>query len=244
MGRRRTRRRLVKDELNESLDHFRQAASHAANGLSAAVGPKMQPAHGRVPQAAGRFRDTASHSWRSTVTKVTPLAAAAIVGARRARARNPGPMGKEPSRAGRRRRKLFRLLATGTAVGAAGALVMRRRRQQQWDEYDPSQVLESARSGTTSMIDTTRHKAEQAMDSAAARARAKADKISTSAEKTADTVSSSAERMADKAAAAAGTGKEKTSSVADNAKRQTDRAVDKGEGLVGKAGMPSRNSRS
>jgi cytoskeletal protein RodZ len=245
IGRRKNRSRLVKDELNESLEHLRQAASHAADGVNTTVAPRIGAARAYVAPATGRMRKTASRGWDTTVATLTPLAAAAVVGARKAKAKNLKAMKKqEPPRARRRLPRLAGLLAAGTAVGAAGALVMRRRRQQQWDEYDPSQALESMRSDTASMIDTTRNKVEGAMDSTAARAQAKADKVGAGAEQAADRVSSTTDRMADKTAASTEAVKEKTSSMADSAKRQTDKAVNKGEDLVGKAGMPSRNSRS
>jgi hypothetical protein len=150
MGRRQTRSQLVKSELGESFDHFMQAATHAAGGVGATVGP-------RATDGVDRVKGAAAHGWESTMAAFAPLAAAAADGARQA--------GRTTSRAGRRTQRvvmrkkeprmsrqrwpmLAGLLAAGTAIGAAGALVMRRRKQQQWQEYDPSQPIEPTRAST------------------------------------------------------------------------------------------------
>ncbi|WP_173157916.1 hypothetical protein [Phytohabitans suffuscus] len=92
------------------------------------------------------------------MSALAPLAAAAAEGAREAgrttkqagrKARRAGatkiravtPM-KESRMSRRRWPMLAGLLTAGAIVGAAGALVMRRRKQQQWQEYDPGQAME------------------------------------------------------------------------------------------------------
>lgn len=151
MARRKTRSQLVKAELGESFDHFMQAATHAAGGVGATMGPKAADGMHRV-------RESASHGWESTMATLAPLAAAAAEGAREA-GRTTKRAGRKARRAGATKMRavspkkesrmsrsrwpmLAGLLAAGAAVGAAGALVMRRRKQQQWQEYDPSHAME------------------------------------------------------------------------------------------------------
>ncbi|MDQ7911081.1 hypothetical protein RB614_41995 [Phytohabitans sp. ZYX-F-186] len=128
-----------------------QAATHAAGGVGATMGPKAADGMHRVRQGA-------AHGWESTMATLAPLAAAAAEGAREAgrttkrAGRNARPAGttkmravtpKRESRMSRRRLPMLAgLLAAGAALGAVGALVMRRRKQQQWQEYDPSQAME------------------------------------------------------------------------------------------------------
>lgn len=152
IARRKTRRsQLVKAELGESFDHFMQAATHAAGGVGATMGPK-------AADGVHRVKEGASHGWESTMAALAPLAAAAAEGAREAgrstkqAGRKAGKASvkkmravtpKRESRMSRRRWPMLAgLLAAGAAVGAAGALVMRRRRQQQWQEYDPSHAMD------------------------------------------------------------------------------------------------------
>ncbi|GAA4453821.1 hypothetical protein GCM10023170_044580 [Phytohabitans houttuyneae] len=151
LARRKTRSQLVKAELGESFDHFMQAATHAAGGVGATMGPK-------AADGAHRVKESASSGWESTMATLAPLAAAAAEGAREAgrttkragrKARKAGATKmravspKKESRMSRRRWPMLAgLLAAGAAVGAAGALVMRRRKQQQWQEYDPSHAMD------------------------------------------------------------------------------------------------------
>jgi hypothetical protein len=144
MGRRDTRGQLVKNELGESFDHFMQAATHAAGGVGATVGP-------RAAQGVDRVNGATAQGWESTLAAFAPLAAAAADGAREAgrttsragrRTQRAVMRKKVPQMSGRRWPMLAGLLAAGATVGAAGALVMRRRKQQQWQEYDPSQPIE------------------------------------------------------------------------------------------------------
>jgi hypothetical protein len=100
-----------------------------------------------------------------------PLAAAAAEGAREAgrstkragrNARRAGTTKMRavtPTRESRMSRKrwpmLAGMLAAGAAVGAAGALVMRRRKQQQWQEYDPSHAMDPVAADADEKIDGT-----------------------------------------------------------------------------------------
>lgn len=167
IARRKSHRQLVREELGESLDHFVQAATHVARGAGATVGPKVNTARARVTPAAGRMKTAASSGWGSTIAALAPLATAATEGARQAGSatrnakadnakalqknakalqKNAKVLQKKSSKIkGKKtdgnRSKLGTLLVVGAAVGAAGAMVLRRRKQQQWDQYDPSRPI-------------------------------------------------------------------------------------------------------
>lgn len=117
--RRRTHGQIARAELGESFDHFRQAATHAATGMGETLEPLAAAAAANARQAGDA--------------------------ARRAKAKNLTAINKKKeSRMSRKRWPMLAgLLAAGAAVGAVGALVMRRRRQHEWEEYDPTQALES-----------------------------------------------------------------------------------------------------
>ncbi|HEX7746254.1 MAG TPA: hypothetical protein VF462_13450 [Micromonosporaceae bacterium] len=151
LRRRKAHRDLVRAELGESFDHFRQAATHAASGVGATVGPRVQAARGHVGPAATRARTSAAKGWESTMVRVGPLAVAAVDGARQAgtvtrKAKSVKAMRKnKKARKSGRWSRLAGLAAAGAAVGAASAYALRRRNQPRWDEYDPAQALDAVR---------------------------------------------------------------------------------------------------
>jgi hypothetical protein len=126
-----TRSEMFRDELGETFDHLKQAASHGADTVSTAVRPRMSAAR--------------------TVAMGTAAGAMAKMAAAR---QQPGQRAGEAARKmmpmmGRKKRKremarqqrsrrLAGLLALGATVGAVGALVGRRRRQTSWETYDTS----------------------------------------------------------------------------------------------------------
>jgi len=101
-GQETTRQDLARAEFVESMDHFRQAATHAAGGVGASVGPKvglgMDMARDRMGSARGyvgtarayvvpgtaKITRAASRGWDSTIALVMPLADAARAGSIRA----------------------------------------------------------------------------------------------------------------------------------------------------------------
>jgi len=122
---------------------------------------KTNVARGAVKPAAGRVTNAASSSWDSTLAAFAPLADAAKQGSARAakldskkrsKKDDKGPKilsftstttteTESSSHAG-----LYALLATGVAVGAAGALVARRRTRAKWAEYEPGSLHSDASS--------------------------------------------------------------------------------------------------
>jgi hypothetical protein len=165
--RRRSRNRRMKNELGQSVDHFKRAASLAAQETSATVGPTLAAAVDRVQPAATRAKDVASSGWESAVATLTPLVAAATDNARRAgkvskksakkaakhNKKNAQKLQKRANTAlgrdtGKRRgSKLLGLALIGTAVGVGAAYVAKRRKAAQWDEYDPATPLNADKVG-------------------------------------------------------------------------------------------------
>lgn len=182
-----TQGEMMRAELGESWEHFLAAATHAANGVGQTVGP-----------GAAKLKGAASNSWMSTAATLAPLAAAYHDGAAHATAAalkqqkkahkkaHNGKKGKPVSN--RRTGMLIGLLAAGVALGAAGALVVRRRRRQEWAEYDPTGALDSMSSDTRSMADKAADKSGGTMDKLA-------HHTSKAMDKTADKLSSAASSM-------------------------------------------------
>src|SRR4051794_18913165 len=75
--RRKRRSAMMKDELGQSVDHLKRAATIAAHETSATVGPKLNAARDRVQPAATKAKGAASSSWESAVATITPLVTAA-----------------------------------------------------------------------------------------------------------------------------------------------------------------------
>ncbi|MFI7574322.1 hypothetical protein [Micromonospora sp. NPDC049497] len=166
IGRRKTQGQLAKVELNQGIGHLRQAATYAAKGAGATVGPRVQAARGAVAPTAVLVRDRTSSGFASTVAALAPVALAvrnAQAGAagravasgkaasakqaavaRKVKAKNMKAKSKKKSRRGGS--MMTGLLAAGAVAGLAGAMAMRRRREQQeWAEYDPTRSLEPMR---------------------------------------------------------------------------------------------------
>ncbi|MFG2056212.1 hypothetical protein ACGFI9_19540 [Micromonospora sp. NPDC048930] len=165
IGRRRTQGQLAKAELNQGIGHLRQAATHAAKGAGATVGPRVQAARVAVVPTAVMVRDRASSGVASTAAALAPLllamrnaqaeAAGKSLKSRKAAAAKQAAVSKKVKaknmKIARKKQKKSRgmmagLLAAGTVAGLAGAMAMRRRREQmEWTEYDPGTKLGSAR---------------------------------------------------------------------------------------------------
>jgi len=161
--RRKRRSTTVKNELAQSVDHFRRAATIAAQETGTTVGPKFYAARDRVQPAAVKARGAASSSWDSALATLTPLVAAATESVRqtgkesakvskkeaKANRKNARKLEKRANKAvgrkqgGRKTGKLVSLAMVGAAVGAGAAYLSRRRKAAQWDEYDPSEPITS-----------------------------------------------------------------------------------------------------
>ena len=158
IARRKTHSQLAKRELGESFEHFKQAAAHAARGTGTTLGPRVNTARERVSPAAGKVANVATTGWGSTIAALAAAgdnARDAGAAARKAKAKNAKAMSKKAkamdkkaAKAAKKKQsgtsKFTKLLVAGAAVGVAGVLVMRRRKQQQWDEYDPGRPVGGA----------------------------------------------------------------------------------------------------
>lgn len=169
--RRKNRSAKMKSELGQSVDHFKRAASIAAQETSATVGPKYHAARDRVQPTAVKAKDAATHSWDSALATLTPLVTAATEKAqqvskgtakasrkdakasRKSARKNARKLEKRANKTlgrkqhSRSRTKLGGLLLAGAAVGAAGAYWIRKRNQAQWDEYDPTPITSVGTTG-------------------------------------------------------------------------------------------------
>jgi len=137
---------LFREELAESYDHFKNAATHAPGGAAEMVTP-----------AYDRTRDMASRRWKQGVAVIIPVYETMKDGARNAR----GPAGMRMSRRDERTvmPTLFTLLAAGVAIGILGAMVVRRRRAvQEWDEFEPGRSLEAETGDAHGMVSVATRK--------------------------------------------------------------------------------------
>lgn len=171
IGRRKTQGQLAKVELNQGIGHLRQAATYAAKGAGATVGPRVQAARVAVAPTAVLVRDRASSGFASTAAALAPVLLAVrnarveaagkassgrkVMAAKQSamtkKAKNMKPGKKKQSRS---RGMTAGLLVAGTVAGLAGAMAMRRRREQQeWAEYDPTGTLGAT--GTAGATGTT-----------------------------------------------------------------------------------------
>lgn len=153
----------MRDELGQSVDHFKRAASIAAQETSATVAPRISAARDRVQPAASKAKGAATDSWDSALAALTPLVAAATDNVRqagkttkkqtrkqlKAERKEADKLRKKAEKASSRKQsrkgKLTGYALIGTAVGLGAAYVARRRRESQWDEYEPAPATTSAR---------------------------------------------------------------------------------------------------
>ncbi|NUT31603.1 MAG: hypothetical protein HOV79_00870 [Hamadaea sp.] len=184
---------MAKEEFGVGWDHMVQAASHAAGGVGSAVGPRAHAVRAAISPAAGRVRSVASTGWDSTMGTLAPLVAAAREGAREATEvalKEKAKLAKMAKREERMKQKriglALGLLAAGVAVGAAAALVMKRRRSTTWEEYDPSQALESAMDKASDTMERAGDSMASAASKAGDKAEAMGDKAKNAADKAAD----------------------------------------------------------
>lgn len=118
----------MRSELGQTMDHAMRAAGHAAGGFQETVGPRVGPATQRM----------------RTATAARMGSAPGMLAPTRENARAEQKQRRKRARARKRNTRMIGLLAGGIAVGAAGALAMRRRRQKEWEEYEAASALEDS----------------------------------------------------------------------------------------------------
>ena len=157
-------------QLAQSYGHLKLAAGHVAGGTAEKVTPSYDKA-----------RNSASRGWGTTKGAFAPLYEQVRQGAANARKeyvvaetkKNRWPM-------------LMGLLAAGAAVGAAGAMVAKRRRAASWEEFEPLPEDDEFGYGTADTAPAS-HKVTQGAASVA-------DKLSAQAGKVADSLHSKSNR--------------------------------------------------
>jgi hypothetical protein len=163
-----THRRQMRNELVESLNHLRLAASHGASGTANYLGPRYDSARSSVKSTAGPGVRKAN---KATAAAVMPLAIAIGRNARKGKAK----VTRQQTSTRRWPVLLGGLLAAGAAVGAAGAVIARRRaNRDQWEEYGSTRSTgsrtESMIDSAKSTLDTGRDKVQSLAESAKERA--------------------------------------------------------------------------
>ncbi|MCU7722176.1 hypothetical protein ODJ79_00435 [Actinoplanes sp. KI2] len=153
----------MKNELGQSVDHFKRAASLAAQETSATVGPKLQTAVDKMQPAAVKAKDAASSGWDSALATLTPLVNSTTGNVRQAgkmSSRQAKKAAKQNKKYAKQLRKkvdkrsdrhrgsrLVGYALIGTAIGVGAGYLTKRRRAAQWDEYDPITPIGSAQVG-------------------------------------------------------------------------------------------------
>ena len=214
----RTQTEQLLDELAESYGHVKLAAGHVAGGAAEKITPPYDKA-----------RNAASRGWIYTKDAFSPLYEQVREGA--ANARKENDVGK-----GNRWPTLVGLLAAGAAVGAAGAMVARRRRAAaQWDEYEPMPAIDDIGYGAESqMADTSKDRMSSATK-----------KVTAGAASVAETVSEKSGKIAETLHEKAGTsGSSGTSSTAEQVAGNTGDMAEKAAGKAGDAASTTKDKAS
>ncbi|HWB37833.1 MAG TPA: hypothetical protein VHA75_17595, partial [Rugosimonospora sp.] len=123
-----THAELMRSELNDSLDHFMQAANHGASAFGAAAGPRWESAKAAVGPRMDQARGLASTGWSSTKLRTGAMRDAARSGALQAQGKASKMSAKAKARAAKKvgtkqsggsgRKKIVGLLVIGGAAGA------------------------------------------------------------------------------------------------------------------------------
>jgi hypothetical protein len=153
-----THRRQMTNELVESFNHLRLAASHGASGTANLIGPRYEQAKRSATSAKKSAGPSVRRANRATAAAVMPLAIVVGRNARKGRAK----VLRQETSTRRWPMVLGGLLAAGAAVGAAGAVIARRRaNRDQWEEYGSTRPTGSR---TDSLIETAKSTADTGRD--------------------------------------------------------------------------------
>ena len=182
--------RMAAQELGESFGHLRMAASHAADGASVALAPRVDAARKAVAPTVERAREAATSGVESLIDAARDGRRAAEKRARKTNTKAHKRMSKATdvaltkigtrdtrSRSGRKWPMLIGgLLAAGAAIGATGALVKRRRSQPTWEEYAADSTRTTA--DAHALLDSAKSAMDAGVDKASAAANAAKDRTS------------------------------------------------------------------
>ncbi|MFB9181468.1 hypothetical protein ACFFX1_25295 [Dactylosporangium sucinum] len=169
----RTHSRLMRDELGESFDHLRMAAAHAADGASGALAPRVDAARKAVRPGVRKARDAAMGGMDTVLVIARDRSREAGKKAGKMGRKGKARMMGNEGRSSRWPMAIGGILVAGAAVGAASAMLRRRRNQQSWDEYgstrttsDTGSMLDSAKSSMDAGIEKAKTMGEAAKDRA------------------------------------------------------------------------------
>ena len=144
----------VGSELHEGFDHFRSAASLAAERTAERIAPAVDSARTNTRELllprVEHAREAASRAWESRMKQTTPTMKNAKKMSRRAHRKAVA------SRPPRRGRWMLGALGVGAAVGVVSAMV-RRRKAPEWQEYEPMERGDAIEPKVTEM-DTARRR--------------------------------------------------------------------------------------
>jgi hypothetical protein len=165
-----THRRLMQEELGESLGHLRMAAAYAADGASGALAPRVEIARKAVKPSLAKAGGAAG----TILVIARDRSQQASKQAEKMGRKGKAKMMKKESRNSRRwPMTLGGLLIAGAAIGTATAMMRRRRANQAWDEYgstrttsDTGSMLDSAKSTMDAGVDKAKTMGEAAKDRA------------------------------------------------------------------------------
>jgi len=150
------------------------AAAHAADGASGALAPRVDAARKAVKPQLRKAQDAALGGMEAVLVIARDRSKQAGKQAGKMGRRGKAKMMRNHDRSSRRwPMAIGGLLVAGAAVGAASAILRRRRNQQSWDEYgstrttsDTGSVLDSAKSTMDAGIDKAKTMGEAAKDRA------------------------------------------------------------------------------
>lgn len=134
-----THGQLMREEAGEGFDHLRMAVAHAAGGTAGMIAPKMNTMRERLEPTVDRSMEMA----RDSARRANRIARRATGKKKESRMAKRWPM------------VLGGLMLAGVAMGAASALLSRRR-QQKWNEYDSTGTVTGIRDEAGSIAESTR----------------------------------------------------------------------------------------
>lgn len=197
-----THGRLMREELNESVEHLRMAAAHAAGGAAEVLAPRLDAARDRVEPNLSRSVDwvvvTAGDAARQGKKAARRAAQGNVRKAAQGNARKATKGKRKGDSMARKRMPMLvgGLLVAGAIAGIAGAL-MSRRRQQKWQEYGASEPISGIKQEAKSMVDSATKAGAESVAKAADTVKEKATEVARSATSSTSTSPTESARSTD-----------------------------------------------
>lgn len=180
--------RLMAAELGQSVDHLRSAASHAAEGASIALAPRVDAARKAVKPTVDRARGAAANSLdslfdatrestRSAKKKARKVNTKAQKKATRAKNNALAKVGRKQNTGAKWPVLIGGLVAAGALIGAGSAILKRRRSQPTWEEYTTDTATRTT-SDAHALLDQAKSTMDAGIDKASAAANAVKERTS------------------------------------------------------------------